>query len=173
MRSGSKRQRSSTNEMAQLTRDLFKADADLMTHFNKVLSGGKWDHFQDQAHIGYTSWRDPPENSLAAVKLSQLTVPMAPSLGVAIDGSATAWPGAAGEPTLPELDSISQQRSYIDVFNRSQTAFPFTAATSVPWIRVSETTGTVARDRRLWVTVDWERAPSGKNRGVVTVTGAG
>ena len=165
--------RASTNDMAQLTRELFKADTDLMTYFNKVLAGGKWDHFQDQAHIGYTSWRDPPENSLVAIKLSQLTVPMEPLLGVAVDGSATAWPGAAGDPTLPELDSISQQRTYIDVFNRSQTAFPFTVATSVPWIRVSETAGTVTRDRRLWVTVDWDRAPSGKNRGVVTINGAG
>src|SRR5262245_24510251 len=133
--------------MAQLTRDLFKADADLMTHFNKVLAEGKWDHFQDQSHIGYTSWRDPPENSLAAIKLSQLTVPTASSLGVAIDGSALVWPGVAGEAVLPELDAISQQRTYVDVFNRGQTAFPFRVATNVQWIRVSETAGTVTRDK--------------------------
>src|SRR5688572_30028744 len=32
--------RASTNDMAKLTRELFQADVDLMTHFNKVLAGG-------------------------------------------------------------------------------------------------------------------------------------
>ena len=26
----------------------------------------------DQSHIGYTSWRDPPENNMNAIRLTQI-----------------------------------------------------------------------------------------------------
>ena len=34
-----------------------------------TFANGKWDHFMDQTHLGYTSWNDPPHNSLRAIKL--------------------------------------------------------------------------------------------------------
>ena len=107
-RSTPRQGRASTNEMAARVRQLFKADQDLMTHFNKVFAGGKWDHFMDQPHIGYTSWRDPPPTVSTRFRWSSSTVPDAPGLGVAIDGSPQAWPGAAADPLLPTFDSISQ-----------------------------------------------------------------
>jgi hypothetical protein len=165
--------RASTNDMAQLTRDLFKADADLMTHFNTALSGGKWNHFQDQPHIGYTTWRDPPQNSLGAVRLTDITVPADASLGVSVDGSPLAWPGAADGPALPVLDAVSRQRSYIEVFNRGRAPFTFTATAREPWIRLSEAQGTVGKDARVWVEIDWTRAPEGRATGAVTIAGAG
>jgi hypothetical protein len=164
--------RASTNDMAQLARDLFKADADLMAHFNTVFAGGKWNHFQDQAHIGYTTWRDPPQNTMNAIRLTELTVPPDAALGVAVDGSAAAWPGAAGEPELPRFDAINQQRFYVDVFNRGQAPFEFTVTASDPWIRLSAAGGTVEKDTRLWVDVDWSRVPGGTTRGAVIVAGA-
>jgi hypothetical protein len=165
--------RASTNAMADLTRELFDADAALMTHFNKVLAGGKWDHFQDQSHIGYTTWRDPPRNSLDAIKLARVTPLTGSSLGVAIDGSPSAWPGGAEPAVLPRFDALARQRSYIEVFNRGGTPFAYTATASAPWIVLSESRGTVDGDRRLGVTVDWNRAPRGLSNGSITVTGAG
>ena len=163
--------RASANDMATLTRDLFKADADLMTHFNKVLAGGKWDHFQDQSHIGYTTWRDPPQNSLDAIKLVENAVPAAAAFGVAVEGSPLAWPGAGGEPSLPRFDSFGQQRYYIDVFNRGRTPYSFVASASDPWILLSAPKGTVEKDTRIWVSVDWSRVPTGTATGSVTVSG--
>jgi hypothetical protein len=74
---------------------------------------------------------------------------------------------------LPRFDALARQRSYIEVFNRGETPFAYTATTSAPWIVLSETRGTVSGDRRLWVTVDWNRAPRGLSSGSITVTGAG
>jgi hypothetical protein len=90
---------------------LFRADRDLMTYFNEEFADGKWQHFADQPHIGYTSWRDPPEDNLDAITFAALDVPEAAGLGVAVDGSRMAWPGTAAVPTLPELDAINQRRS--------------------------------------------------------------
>ena len=162
--------RASTNDMAALTRDLFKADGDLMTHFNKVLAGGKWDHFQDQSHIGYTTWRDPPQNSLDAIRLVENTVPVAAGFGVAVEGSPLAWPGAASEPSLPRFDAFGQQRYYIDIFNRGRTPYSFVASGTEPWIVLSAPKGTVEKDTRIWVTVDWTRIPTGTATGHVTVS---
>jgi hypothetical protein len=48
-----------------LVKTLFDADAALTKQWD-ALNGGKWKHFMDQPHIGYTSCRDPPANTLAA-----------------------------------------------------------------------------------------------------------
>jgi hypothetical protein len=165
--------RASTNDMAQLTRELFQADADLMTHFTTVLANGTWDHFQDQAHIGYTSWRDPPQNTMNAIRLTEIEVPAAASLGIAVDGSARAGPGAEGAPVLPRFDALSRQRHYIDVFNRGGTPYSFTATATAPWIVLNSAKGTVEKDHRIWVDIDWSRVPRGSASGSIRVAGAG
>lgn len=167
--------RASTNAMADNVRELFKADADLMTYFNKSFAGGKWDHFMDQSHIGYTSWQDPPQNNLNAIRLSQLEVGSEGKLGVALEGSRFAWPSSTSPiPALPQFDALEQQRRFIDLFNGGSTPYAFTITPSDSWIVVSETRGTVETDKRLWVSVDWARAPKGSSlTGLVTVSGAG
>jgi hypothetical protein len=164
--------RSSANDFAEKTRALYKVDGDLMTYFNKTLAGGKWDHFMDQSHIGYTSWQDPPANTLNAIKLSSITVPAAAGLGVAVEGSTSAWPGVSGDAVLPQFDALNQQKHFIDVFNRGQASFDFNATVSSSWIVLSEAKGTVSKDRRIWVSIDWSKVPQGLSFGTVKVTGA-
>jgi hypothetical protein len=65
-----KQKRASAIDMAEETRRLFRADTSLMGYYNRSFANGKWNHFMDQAHLGYKSWRDPPFNSLQAIQLS-------------------------------------------------------------------------------------------------------
>ena len=163
--------RASANDFAAETRALFQADTNLMAYFNHDFAGGKWDHFMDQTHLGYTSWNDPPHNSLRAIKLTELEVPDAAAMGVALEGSESTWPGATNEAVLPSFDVFNQQRHYLDVFNKGKTNFEFTAAASGPWIILSETNGAIGKDQRLWVSVDWSKVPEGIADGTVTLTG--
>jgi hypothetical protein len=163
--------RASANDMAAQTRDLFQAHTNLMNYFNKTFARGKWDHFMDQPHIGYTSWRDPPQNSLRAVNLTEIAVPDAPAMGMALEGSDAAWPGAKDDAVLPQFDVFNRQRHYIDVFNKGKTPFDFTASASDPWIILSETQGAIEKDKRLWVSVDWSKAPLHRAGGIVRVKG--
>jgi hypothetical protein len=165
--------RASTSDMADRVRELFKADGDLMTYFNKSFAGGKWDHFMDQSHIGYTGWADPPQNTLNAIRLTQLQVGPEAKLGVAVQGATAAWPGAEAQPALPKFDALNQQRQFIDVFNRGLAPYSYAAVASAPWIVLSESRGLVEKDIRLWVTVDWNRAPKGSASGEVKIAGAG
>jgi len=66
---------------------------------------------------------------------------------------------------------FNQPRHFIDVFNQGKTPFEFTAAASNPWIVLSETKGTVVKDQRLWINVDWSKAPKGAASGMVILAG--
>jgi Gylcosyl hydrolase family 115 C-terminal domain len=165
--------RASTNDLAAKARALFQADADLSGEYNHTLAHGKWNHMMDQARIGYTGWHDPPANVMPEAK--ETAVPVPAGFGVAVEGSASAWPGSGTEPepSLPVLDVFNQQRRYIEILNRGRTLFTFTASASQPWIILSATHGTIGSDQRLWVSVDWRKAPKGSGSGTVTLAGAG
>jgi len=163
--------RASTNDLAAQTQSLFQADADFMTYFNKTFAGGKWDHFMDQIHIGYTTWNEPRQNTMPGV--ARIDVPVAAAMGVAVEGLESAWPGAKDAATLPKFDALNQQRHYIDVFNRGQTAFDFAATSSAPWIILSNSSGKVDKEKRLWVSADWSKAPKGVVNGEVKLSGPG
>jgi hypothetical protein len=163
--------RVSANDFAAETRKLFQADTNLMAYYNLTFANGKWNHFMDQAHLGYTTWQDPPHNSLRAIKLAEIDVPDAAAMGVAVEGSESAWPGTTNEAVLPVFDVFNQQRHYIDVFNKGKAPFEFTATASNPWIILSETNGMVGKDKSLWVSVDWSMTPKGTARGTVKLSG--
>jgi hypothetical protein len=162
-------QRASANQQAQRVRELFKLDQELSDQYHKIAKG-KWNHMMSQTRIGFTSWQDPKTNILP--KLTEVKPVEGASLGVAIEGSDSAWPGGKGEAKLPAFDSLNQQTWPIDVFNRGDKPFAFTAIADKPWIKISKTSGTVDRDQRLWVSIDWSAAPIGKADGAITVSRA-
>ena len=47
---------------------LFKKDAELSEYFNTKLANGKWNHFADQTHIGYTYWQQPRQNAMPKIE---------------------------------------------------------------------------------------------------------
>jgi len=163
--------RASANDFAAQTRALFQADTNLMNYFNVTFAHGKWDHFMDQPNVGYTGWNQPPHNSLRAIKLTELEVPEAAAMGVAVEGSTEAWPNVTNEATLPAFDVFNQQRHYLDAFNRGKTPFQFTATASEPWIHLTETNGMIEKDKRLWISVDWRKIPEGMSSGTVKLAG--
>ena len=161
--------RASTNDLAQKARALFAADAELSQQYHQTAKG-KWNHMMDQTHIGYTSWNQPNQNIMPEVK--DVNVPAEANMAVAIEGSKSAWPGSADEPALAEFSVFGQKDRYVDVFNRGQGPFEFSAATSVPWIVLSETNGTIDKEKRILVSIDWPKAPQGKAEGSVGITGS-
>ncbi|HMP83540.1 MAG TPA: glycosyl hydrolase 115 family protein [Verrucomicrobiota bacterium] len=158
--------RASANDWAEQTRSLFQLQTNLLHHYNRVFSGGKWNHFMDQTYIGYTSWNPPRSNSLNAIKLTEIEVPEAAAMGVAVEGSTEMTGGKLA------FDKFGQASRYIDVFNQGKTPFTFSAKPSAPWIRLSETGGKVEKDRRIEVSVDWSKAPGGNSSGEINVSGA-
>jgi hypothetical protein len=173
--------RASTNDLADRARSLFERDAQISRYYNTELAGGKWNHMMDQTHIGYTYWQEPPRNVMPRVDVIQ--VPPGAEMGVAYEGQIpSAVPGQGApppvptrprEPALPEFDIYQRQSHYIDVYNRGQTPFEFSTHAAEPWITLSPSRGTVEKDQRITVSVDWRRAPNGTHKVPITLDGPG
>ncbi len=166
-----KQGRSATNDIADRVQELFDADANLMDYYNHTFAGGKWNHFMDQVHIGYTIWQDPPRNVMP--KISRLELPQAAAMGVSIEGSSSVWPGSAQGPVLPGFDPFNRQRRYIDVFNRGAEPFVYSVETENPWIVPSSLGGIVAKEDRIWLTVNWENVPMDVEKGTLKISRPG
>ena len=147
--------RASANDWAARARALFQADADLSAYYNNTLAHGKWSHMMDQTHIGYTYWQQPPENTMPAVR--EIELPEAAQMGV------------SAEPLA--FDSFNRPRRHVDIFNRGRAPFEFSARASAPWIVLSATRGRIEKEQRLWVSVDWSKAPQGPASGTVEING--
>ncbi|WP_322400681.1 glycosyl hydrolase 115 family protein [Massilia luteola] len=160
--------RADTNELAARARDLFARDAAISREYHEI-NGGKWNHMMAQTHIGYTSWRDPATNIMPDVR--EITLPAAPALGVAVEGSEAAWPAAASL-RLPAFEPFDKSARYVEVFDRGAAPLAWTARADQPWIVLGESAGTTAGTKRIPVDVRWDQVPAGATAGHVIVRGA-
>lgn len=164
--------RTSTNDLAAKARALFAEDAELARRYQEDISGGKWHHMMSQTHLGYTYWNQPPRNVMPAV--SELQVPKAADMGVAVEGSAQVWPGPGGDAlALPELNVFERQARFIDIFNRGQQPFDYSISASEPWITLDKPKGKVTREQRVVIDVRWADVPEGARTATLTINGAG
>ena len=183
-----KQGRAATNDLAATAEARFGDDLALADHYNKDLAGGKWNGFQLQPHIDYgdvarygpnAPWQQPELNNVAIPDvifpaLKRIDVPAAADMGVAMDGSDKWWPNEQSPAVLPAFSPYqTQPGQYIEVFNRGQDSFNYQIEPSVPWMSVTPSRGTVDKQVRASVRVDWSRAPVGTTNVPITVTGAG
>jgi hypothetical protein len=144
-----------------------------LAYYNDTFAGGKWKHFMDQVHIGYTMWQDPPQNIMP--KVTRIEVPQACAMGIAVEGSTSAWPGASGDPELPPLSGSSfwPRSRYIDIFNRGREPFSYSIEAEQPWILADHTWGTVSKEERIHVSIDKDKAPKGIQNGSIKIIESG
>ncbi len=161
-----KQGRTATNDMAKKVEELFKTDAELTEYYHTKLANGKWDHMMAQTHIGYNSWRDPQTNIMPKVKTIKL--PAKGELGMMIEGSDKWWPEEK-QPAKLEFDSYNQQSYFIELFNRGKESLSYSFSKTAPWVELSSTTGTIEKENRVTISVNWEKAKPGQNSTKLTV----
>lgn len=76
---------------------------------------------------------------------------------------------------LPTFDRrLAGQRHHIDLFNTATKSYSFTAQPSAEWIKLSQTSGQVKDQVRLWVEIDWSAVPNQPQLdGTIVLSGAG
>jgi hypothetical protein len=162
--------RAATNDLAARARALFAQDAELVRRYHEDISGGKWNHMMSQTHLGYTYWNQPPRNVMPPV--TEMQVPKAADMGVAVEGSDQVWPGPNGNAlSLPPLDVFEKRARFIDIFNRGQQSFDYTVTASEPWITLDKPKGKVQREQRVIVNARWADVPDGADHATLTVSG--
>jgi hypothetical protein len=162
-----KQGRASTNDYGSLAKRYFEIDAELSRQYNKEIAGGKWNHMMDQTHISYTYWQQPEKDLLP--ETTQVDVSGPATMGVAIEGNPSSWPGQISTPRFPEFDNFHQQKYFVDIFNRGKGSFQYSAQSSASWVTISKTSGVVEKEERLFVSIDWKKIPSGKQQSSLVV----
>ncbi len=155
--------RASANDEAERVQSLFDADAALSDEYNHKLAKGKWNHMMDQTHLGYTYWQEPPLNVMPAV--SKVQPAAGARIGVAAEGSA--W-----LPGVQHLafDSFNRQTRFVDVFDQGILPIHYSASASAPWILLGHSSGTILKEDRIAVSLDWDKVPVGTSEGTITFT---
>jgi hypothetical protein len=138
--------RAATNDLAERARELFREDEQLSRYYN-----------------------EPVRNAMPAIQ--EIQFPPQSEMALAIEGSEATWPDNPREAVLPPLNVYDQQPRYFEIFNRGKASFTFTAEASDPWLHLNVSRGTVTREQRIWVSVDWNVVPAGISRGSITVSG--
>lgn len=164
--------RAATNHLADLAKGLFTRDSLLSRKYNEEIADGKWNHMMDQTHIGYTSWQEPRYNTMPVVNTPDLAANTGSHWGVSVEGTATWWPSAdTAKALLPVFNPYRHADHYIEIFNRSSTPFTCSIRAGASWIQTDTADQRIDEEQRIWIHVDWTRAPSGYHQAPVTITG--
>ncbi len=150
-----------TNKIANLVYKLFKKDSAISYYYNKVLSNGKWNHMMDQTHISYSYWQQPEKDTVP--KTEKIKVLQKSDMGVALEGSDKALKDNNDQGYLPEFDVFNDQKYYIEIFNLGTIAFNYKILSENPCIIIDKPTGKIIDEKRVFVSIDWNKAPIGKN----------
>jgi hypothetical protein len=97
-------------------------------------------------------------------------VSLAGHVGIGVEGSNATVPGddkwhgnSANDLTLPPMDRYGPTSRFFDVFWRGTNSCDWKASPEVPWIKLSQNTGTVGpkgADVKVLVSIDWKSIPS-------------
>lgn len=167
----------SANYYADRVKQLFEKDAELTKAYHQ-LKAGKWNHMMSQTHIGYTYWQHPPLNMMPAVSYVQVQKPA--ELGYLLEyGRKPVWGWLdveadwAFSEALPEFSRINNPNYYVDIINRGQEKLDYTVKAKNNWIKLSKEQGTTQFNEKIYLSIDWAKAPAGRATGEILISGAG
>lgn len=177
----SKQHRNSTNQYARIANECFVKDALMSEYYNKVMSGGKWDHMMTQPHIGQYSWRSAEVNIMPQLYEA---VPSygGPKLFVAVPDQEELF--IEGSVDLPEFINIIDETCRITVGNTGDSEFEYTVNSKDAFITFKRAddkkfvTGSLTsdtyEDSYIDVKIDWSKIPEAKKQvsGKIVIAGA-
>jgi len=161
-----KQSRANANEYAQQAKALFQQDAELKEQYHSI-NDGKWKHFMNQPHIGYTHWNNPEGDQMP------VTYDYSPGayaeMSIAVEGMANIWPDTGGQALF--FDQNGKAERWLDVYNRGTKPFDYTLTTNEDWITLSRNEGQIEQSQRIKVSIDWSKLPEGTSEGRIQAKG--
>ncbi|RDC56944.1 glycosyl hydrolase [Pedobacter chinensis] len=168
-----KQGRFATNAIADKVSQLYKRDEEITNYYNKIMAGGKWDHMMDQTHIGYTYWQQPEKNSIPNTVILTLTGNLNKAqMGLAVEGSDSSWTGKEkADIALPTFDFYTNKPRYFELFNKAKGSFSYQIKAPA-YVIVDFPKGEVSHEQRIFLSIDWAKAPKGKSQTIINVSGS-
>jgi hypothetical protein len=148
---------------AQLAQDALSELQAVIAHYNRGLLtvGDKWNHMASipGPYGGMGCQFDMPP-------LSDYKGEGPASLNIALEG------GDANR--LADFSVYTKNKRFIDLFNSGTGTIQWSAHVSDEWVQLSERSGLFEKERRIWVTIDWAKAPKGtRQEARVVIKGTG
>ncbi|EGW30042.1 uncharacterized protein SPAPADRAFT_158400 [Spathaspora passalidarum NRRL Y-27907] len=177
--------RNQANSLATYVQTRFGDDHSWKNQWDSMLNG-KWHHMMDQTHLGYFFWQQPMRDVMPPVSICQADDNnLAGAMGVTVDQSRGSVPGddlynavAYSNNTLitPPQDPYTGN-TFIEIFNRGNEDVNFKVSSENDFVTLSQTTGYISATNdsiwnsvKVWVEVDWSKAPEGSNIVFIDVT---
>ncbi len=161
-----KQGRALTNNLAEYAKKLFEKDSLITEKYHK-LKNGKWNHMMSQTHIGYTNWQQPDKNIMPAVY--EINIQNNADMGVFIEGDENFYYQNNQKANLPEFDIFNKQKYFLEIFNRGKSPFKYSITSDKSFIKIDKPTGEIKTEKRVWVSIDWNKVPPGKNKAKIFV----
>ncbi|MCD6347986.1 MAG: glycosyl hydrolase 115 family protein [Bacteroidales bacterium] len=125
---------------------------ELINHYNRELLtvGSKWNHMASLPGPWGGQWHQwdmPP--------LSFYSGEGVPRLNYALEGRDSLY--------FPDFSVFNEDSAFIDLYNSGNGAVYWSSETSVDWIELSQTSGVVYDETRIWVKIDYDKIPNGIN----------
>jgi len=144
--------RASAAVYARLARQAEKDIHELIRHYNTglVTVGDKWNHMASLPGpwgLQWQQWAMPP--------LSLYSGTGEPQMKAALEGG--------DKTTLAGFSVYNRDKRFIDLYNTGKGVVYWSSNVSADWIRLSESSGIVRDEKRIWVTIDWDKAPKGRD----------
>jgi Gylcosyl hydrolase family 115 C-terminal domain len=144
--------RASAADYAKKARDSAAEISRINEQYNTGLPtvGGKWNHMASLPGPWGgqgRQWDMPPLSDYAGMG--------PPVLGIDLEGGR--------QDSLADLSGYTRGRRFIDLFNQGKGNLRWKAIPSEPWLKLNRTDGYFTGEQRLWVSVDWQRVPKGRD----------
>jgi len=155
--------RSSAASYAKMAMEADKEIHQIIDHYNRGLLtvGSKWNYMASLPGPWGAQWHqwDMPT-------LSNYSGEGPAKLNLANEGE--------NIKELPNFSKYSKDKRFIDLYNSGKGSIKWESKVSDNWIILSSDSGIFDHEKRIWVTIDWEKAPKGRNvTGFVEIAGAG
>lgn len=123
----------------------------LIQHYNTglVTVGDKWNHMASLPGpwgAQWQQWAMPPGATYEGNG--------GPRMNIALEGG--------DDTALPGFSVYNQDKRFVDLYNTGNGVVCWSARTSADWIELSESAGCIADEKRIWVGIDWDKAPRGR-----------
>ena len=104
-------------------------------------------------------------------EVKEIKLPAGADMALALEGSTAWWPQKQTPALLPELSPFGPREVYVELFNRGETPFDYQIESGASWIQLSSRKGSVQKEQRVLVGVDWKKVAPGRHRIPLTITG--
>ncbi len=122
----------------------------LISHYNRELItvGKKWNYMASLPGPWggqWQQWAMPP--------LNYNTGNGYPAMGFSLEGG--------DQNNLPGFSVFNRDKRFIDLFNTGNGVITWSSKVSEDWILLSDSSGVIGDEKRIWISIDWEKIPKG------------